>query len=68
MASLIFCFFEETVLFSMVALQFTFPLTVFKSSLFPTPFLACIICIRSDDGHSDRYEVVPHCGFDRAFL
>ena len=39
-----------------------------KCSLFSTlsPILA--ICCLFYDGHSDRYEVIPHCGFDSISL
>ena len=32
-----------------------------------TPSLACIICIFHGDGHSDQWEVIPHCSFDLHF-
>ena len=64
--SVFFFFFNEEP--SWWLCQFTFPLTVCESSLFSVPFSACIICRVSDDGHSDRYEVVPRCGLDAAFL
>ena len=32
-----------------------------------TPSLACIVCIFHDDGHSDQWEVIPHCSFDLHF-
>ena len=46
--------------------QFTFPPTEQKGFLFSTssPF---VICGLFDDSHSDRYEVISHCGFDLRF-
>ena len=34
---------------------------------FFTPFPALIICQLLNDGHSDQYEVIPHCSFDLHF-
>ena len=34
---------------------------------FPTPSPAFIVCSLFDDGHFDRCEMVPHCGFDLHF-
>ena len=47
--------------------QFTFPPTVQEHSLFSTPSPAFIVCRLCDDGHSDRCEVISHCGFDLHF-
>ena len=35
-----------------------------EHSLFSTPSPAFIVCRFFDDGHSDRCEVISHCGFD----
>ena len=35
---------------------------------FPIPSPAFIICRLFDDGHSDWYEVILHCGFDLHFF
>ena len=35
-----------------------------EASLFSTPSPAFIVCRFFDDGHSDRCEVISHCGFD----
>ena len=35
-----------------------------EGSLFSMPSPAFIVCRLFDDGHSDRCEVIPHCGFD----
>ena len=32
-----------------------------------TPSLVFIVCRFFDDGHSDLYEVIPHCSFDSQF-
>ena len=47
-----------------VLYQFTFPPTVQECSLFSTPSLEFIVCRLFDDGHSDWWEVIPHCSFD----
>ena len=47
--------------------QFTFPQTVYKSSLFSTSSPTFVICGLFDDSHSGRCEVLPHCGFDLHF-
>ena len=41
----------------------TFPITVYKDSLFPTFCPVFVVCRLLDDGHSDHYAVVPHCKF-----
>ena len=38
-----------------------------RGSLFSTPFPAFIVCKLFDSSHSDRHEMVPHCGFDLHF-
>ena len=38
-----------------------------ERSLFSTPSPAFIVCRLFDDGHSDGYEVMSHCGFDLHF-
>ena len=47
--------------------QFTFPLTMYESSLFCSPYPTLAICGLSDDSLSDRCEVIFHCGFDLHF-
>ena len=47
--------------------QFTFPPTVHECSLLSTTSLAFIVCRFFDDGHSDQWEVIPHCSFDLLF-
>ena len=47
--------------------QFTLPPTVQECSLFSTPSSAFIVCRLLDDGHSDRCDVISHCGFDLHF-
>ena len=51
--------------FSIVAVQFAFPPTEQKGSLFSTP--AFIFCRLFDGSHSDQHEIIPHCGFDLHF-
>ena len=38
-----------------------------KHSLFSTPSPAFIVCRLFDEGYSDQYEVISHCGFDLHF-
>ena len=38
---------------------------VYKGSLPFTPSPTFAICVLFDDSHSDQYEVISHCGFDR---
>ena len=45
--------------------QFAFPITVPEGSKSLPPTL--VICCLFDNCHSDRYEVVSHCGFDLHF-
>ena len=47
--------------------QFTFPPTVQEHFLFSTPSPAFIVCRLFDEGHSERHEVISHCGFDLHF-
>ena len=54
-----------SILFSIMADQFTFPPTVQEGSLFSTPSL--IVCRFFDAGHFDQCEVIPHCSFDLHF-
>ena len=46
--------------------QFTFPPTVYKGSLFSTLSVTPIFCL-FDNSHSNRCEVLSHCGFDLYF-
>jgi len=45
----------------------SFPPTVHKGSLFATSLLVFAIPCLFDDSHSDRCEVIAHCGFDLHF-
>ena len=47
--------------------QFPLPQQCKRVSLFSTPSPASIIRQLSNDGHSDRYEVVPPCSVDLPF-
>ena len=47
--------------------QFTFPPTVQEGSHLSTPSPALVSCRLFNDGHSEWYEVVPHCCFDLHF-
>ena len=46
---------------------FTFTPTVQECSIFSRPSPAFIVCRLFDDGHSDQYAVISHCGFDLHF-
>ena len=54
-------------MFSRVAAQVAFPPTVQEGSPFsissPTPVVSCVV----NFSHSDRYDVVSHCGSDLCF-
>ena len=54
----------NSIRFSIVTYQFTFPPTVQEGFLFSTPSPAFIIYRCFDDGHSDQCKVIPHCNFD----
>ena len=52
---------------SRVAVSIYIPISSARGSLFSTPSPAFIVCQVFDDGHSDRCEVISHCGFDLHF-
>ena len=68
MVALFLVFKGTSTLFSKWLHQFTFPLTVWKGSLFSTPLLAFIVCRLLDDDCSDWCEVVPYCSLDLHFF
>ena len=68
MVVLFLVFKGTSILFSIVVVSFTFSPTLQEGSLFSTPSPAFIVCRIFDDGHSDRCEVIPHCGFDLHFF
>ena len=47
--------------------QSTFPLTVYKASIFPASTPVLVICFLLDDVRSITREVLSHCGFDVHF-
>ena len=64
----VFTFFEELpYCFLQWLHQFPLPQQCKRVSLFSTPSPASIIRQLSNDGHSDRYEVVPPCSVDLPF-
>ena len=66
-SSSIFSFFDEIPYsFSQWLHQVTFPLSVYKGSLFSTFSLVFVIYGFFDDSHPDRCQVVS-CGFDLLF-
>ena len=40
---------------------------LYEGSFFSTSLPTFVICILFDDSHSDRCEVISHCGFDLHF-
>ena len=54
-------------LFSIVAAPVYIPTHSVGGSLFSTPSPAFVVCYLFDNSHSDRCEVVSHCGFDLRF-
>ena len=63
--SLVFC--EPSMLFSVVNTPVYIPSNSAEEFLFFTSSLTFIVCDLFDTSHSDRCEVVPHCGFDLQF-
>ena len=64
--SFYFQFFEKLpYCFPQWLLRFTFPPIAQEGSLFSTSSATFVICVLYDDSHSDQYEVISHCGFDR---
>ena len=66
MVALFLVFWEVFIPFSS---KFALIYIVTKSAhfLFSTCFSAFVICVLSHNSHSDRYEVISHCGFDLYF-
>ena len=60
---LIFC--ESSILFSMVATPI-YILTI-RARGFSSLHTLTNICCLFDDSHSNRYEMISHCGFDLHF-
>ena len=56
-----------SILFHTVVQQFTSPPTVQEGSLFSMPSPAFIFLQIFDDGHSGKYEAIPHCSSDLHF-
>ena len=50
--------------FFIVAVQFTFSPIVYECYLSSTSLPAFVIYVFFDESHSDRCEVISHCGFD----
>ena len=53
---------------SIVAVSVYIPTNNARVFPFSTPSLACTVCRLFDEGHSDQYEVIPHCSFDLHFF
>ena len=58
---------EISIVFCIVATSDYIPRTSIGEFSFCTPFPAFIICRLFGDGHSDWWEMIPHCGFDLYF-
>ena len=67
MVVLFLVYLGTSILFPQWLHQFTFPQTVYKCSLFTTSSPTFVICVLFDDSHSDKNEVISHCGFDLHF-
>ena len=66
-AILYLIFFEETpYCFPQWLHQSAFPPTVHEGSIFSTS-LPTLVCRFTDDGHSDRHELLSHCEFNLHF-
>ena len=62
----VFYFFLETsILFSTVAVPIYIPINNIQG--FPFFHTLCHICVLFDASHSDKCELIPHCGFDLHF-
>ena len=58
---------RTSILFSVVAAPVSLALTVHKDSLFSTSLPTLVISCLFDNSHSNRCEVISHCGFDFHF-
>ena len=67
MAVLFWIFWGTSILFSIVAVPIYLPPTVHKASFFSTSSLAFFTCCPFENKHSNRCEVISHCGFDVYF-
>ena len=56
-----------SILFFLVVVPISIPIIREGRFPFSTPSPAFIVCKFSDEGHSDKCEVVPHCSFDLHF-
>ena len=61
-------FWEAFILFCTVAAPVYIPTnSVWRSSFSPHSQPAFVVCVFFDDSHSDRCEVISHCGFNLHF-
>ena len=67
MVVLYLIFLGTSTVFSIGAAPIYTPRIVHEGSLFSTSSAILVICCLFDDSHSDRCEVVFHCGFDFHF-
>ena len=61
-------FLRISILFSIVVVSVCIPTNSVQGFPFSSPSPAFIVCRLFDDGHSDRCEMIPHCGFDLYFM
>jgi len=55
-------------MFSIVAAAVDIPTNSAQGFLFSTSLPAFVICCHLDNSHSNKYEMIPHCGFDLYFI
>ena len=65
--SSIFSFLGTSILFSIVAVSIYIPTNSARGFHFLHTSPASDVCRFSDDTHSNRCEVIPHCSFDLHF-
>ncbi len=65
--ALFLVFLGTSILFPIVAVSIYIPTNSARGFLFSTPSPAFVVCRFSDDAHSNRCEVIPHCRFDLHF-
>ena len=67
-SGLFLVFWEAFILFCTVAAPVYIPTnSVWRSSFSPHSQPAFVVCVFFDDSHSDRCEVISHCGFNLHF-
>ena len=67
MVILVSVFWETSILFSIMATPIYNPSNSEKGFFFSTSLPTYVTCGFFDDSHSDRYEMISHCGFNLHF-